>query len=133
MKFPQEYLKRVCGLGKGAEACRFLTISGDFMCLKGTPTAAMINARVEANDFKARGDNCPDISPNSCQEGMMICANASKEGYCKVCSQGKMASCKFDPEVGNQHDCRDRCANPDGPCPKGQTFYEKLGHKFVNV
>ena len=133
MRLPQEYVERVCGFGKGSEACRFLAMSDGFMCLKATPTATTINARVEANDFGARGDNCPGISPNACQEGMLICTNASAEGCCQVCSGGDMANCKFDPEVGNQHDCRSRCTNPDGPCPEGQTFYEKLGYQFVTA
>jgi len=55
-----DYAKAVCKIGQGAACCRYLVMSKNgWSCEKNNPEgAAMINARVAADRFISRGDNC---------------------------------------------------------------------------
>lgn len=53
------WTETVCKIGHGAQCCRYLTMSArGWCCEKNTDLAAVIDARVAAGTFTARGDNC---------------------------------------------------------------------------
>jgi hypothetical protein len=66
MKFPEkEWLKVICKLGSGSECCRYLMCgSNGWECGKENKEfKCMIDARVKAGLFAAKGDCCE--GPNS--------------------------------------------------------------------
>ena len=49
----------VCKIGQGNDCCRYLIVGGKgFECAKLTTIKATIDARVAANTFTAKADNC---------------------------------------------------------------------------
>ena len=57
---PEEHVKNVCKVGKGAECCRYITMGADgWSCEKLTSLAAVIDKR--AATMNAKGDNCAGI------------------------------------------------------------------------
>jgi len=58
-------IKEVCKLGQKEATCRYLMAGpAGFECAKNTKIArALIDARVEAGDFVAQGDNCDGEPP----------------------------------------------------------------------
>lgn len=55
----EQYVRETCKIGKGADCCRYLTMSASgWACEKGSPLQRVINGRVSAGEFTARGDNC---------------------------------------------------------------------------
>ena len=61
---PDETFHNVCKPGAGAATCRYIIASGaGIECAKHTAVARVIDQRVAANDFTARGDNCPGLKP----------------------------------------------------------------------
>lgn len=58
-KIDSKTLKEVCKVGSGETTCRFVTVgSKGFECAKHTSVASIINARIAAGTFNAKGDNC---------------------------------------------------------------------------
>jgi hypothetical protein len=54
-----DYIKSVCRIGEGALCCRYLTMRPDgWSCEKHTSLKSVLDARVAAGTFTARGDNC---------------------------------------------------------------------------
>lgn len=59
MEIMDDYVRKVCKLGQGENACSFLMPYLDiFECAKGTVAERLINKRREEGRIKAKGDNC---------------------------------------------------------------------------
>jgi hypothetical protein len=55
----KEYLNEVCKIGQGHACCRYIVAGADgITCAKLTYLKDTIDARVAAETFTARGDNC---------------------------------------------------------------------------
>jgi hypothetical protein len=134
MSLPDKYVEEICKLGKGKKTCAFLLVGEGFDCAKSLPAfRKTIENRLAENSMNAKGNNCPGKNPHVCKEGFNLCQNADIiEGIdvCAVCFEGDIANCKFDPPHENMTNCISRCINSNGPCPEGETLYEKKGLQF---
>ncbi len=69
MGLDKKHVGEVCGIGKGARTCSFLTMAPEgWECAKGTSAEQVINARREAGTMNAAGNNCsgpPDFKPTN--------------------------------------------------------------------
>lgn len=72
MKIPSEHLTDVCGLGRKAGTCAFITVGGaGFECAKGLWTEQLIRIRLRDMESNALADNCsgpPDFTPTQPEE-----------------------------------------------------------------
>jgi hypothetical protein len=60
----REFTNSVCKLGSGPACCRFLALEPrGFCCLKLTALRPIIDKRVAAGTFNAKGDNCEGVEP----------------------------------------------------------------------
>lgn len=58
-----DYARKVCKLGKGAETCRYLIVgSGGFECGKDSGFQEKIDKNFEQGIMVATGDNCTGIT-----------------------------------------------------------------------
>lgn len=56
MQINDDKAMTVCRFGQEAQTCRYLGMGGQgFECFKNTSIARTIDARIEKNDFNARG------------------------------------------------------------------------------
>lgn len=57
---PDSHLKRVCQIGKGEKACRYMcSVPQGFTCVKNTPLRGTIDIQVKTKaGWVAKGDNC---------------------------------------------------------------------------
>lgn len=54
-----DWAKRVCKLGQGAECCRYLLWQrGGWSCLKNTESRATMDEWARGHNWTAKGDNC---------------------------------------------------------------------------
>lgn len=62
MSISDEHLYAVCKLGKMADTCKYLSVTGDgFQCMKLSPSIKLyIDGRT---DMHAKGDNCDGWIP----------------------------------------------------------------------
>jgi len=59
MPIPDFHVDEVCRAGAGALCCRYLCVdAGGWLCGKASTMKDVIDARVAAGTFTARGDNC---------------------------------------------------------------------------
>lgn len=59
MPLTNDFVSKVCKLGKGEETCSFLVNSGgEWLCAKNTPFEALLRNKRDAGLSKAKGDNC---------------------------------------------------------------------------
>ena len=59
LKIIESHLNKVCLIGKGKKACRYiaLTTSG-YVCVKNTPLKMFIDKEIVNSKWRAIGDNC---------------------------------------------------------------------------
>lgn len=119
---PEQTALERCHFQQGELTCAFLAMSGGLCCAKNTDIEGNIRERLAEGSMKTKGDYCDGNGGPVVFTCRALCQNIGT--CCVVCFQGDMANCRFDPEcaVG----CRSRCTNPNGPCPEGETLYDKV-------
>lgn len=59
MKISEIHLKQVCKIGQGNEYCRYVTVGHEgIQCAKHTGLSRVLDAKVNAGEMVAQGDNC---------------------------------------------------------------------------
>lgn len=62
---PVKYVEETCKMGQGKECCRYLGVgSKGWECLKLTTFKKVIDARHDAGEMIAQGDNCGGYGSN---------------------------------------------------------------------
>lgn len=61
------HVDAVCGPGKGAGTCAFLTVGSGWFCAKQTIHESLLRSRAATGAMRARSENCsgfPDFRPH---------------------------------------------------------------------
>ncbi len=78
--------------------------------------------------MKSKGNHCSGYGADTAKVCTTICKNSGS--LCSFCNNYDVMSCRYNVNSSLKISCIPTCERPGGPCPEGETFYEKAGAKF---